>query len=359
MPKGYETAGRKYRPHPKAITRPTSHIRLAALRRRAAVSAAVLHCIMCGVLRHMQRNALAGHPSERCEVSAAALGALAALLILGAVPLAARADWTFGADASLRHDNNVGNAESSSAIVADSTIDARLTAFRVFPLGDSYSVTIGGDLGGETYRKLAGLDEASADGSLSLKRKWGLGAFAPWARAGISVARSSYDDSDRNAWDYRATLAAGRRFDERWNFWAEYAFERRAASPQMQVVPQLSGDAFSQDSHNLTANLEYSLRENTSLALTLLGRQGDVVSTSSGYSKYYAGAQAAALDPAFGPRAYAYKITGTTFGFRLGIDYSPTAHSAFGFGFERLDTQAYGGNDYSKSIAEITADYRF
>jgi hypothetical protein len=125
------------------------------------------------------------------------------------------------------------------------------------------------------------------------------------------------------------------------------------------VVSQLSGDAFSQDSHNLAANLEYSLHENTSLALTLLGRQGDVVSTSSGSSKYYAGAQAVAPDPAFGPQAYSYKITGTTFGFRLGINYSPTAHSSFGFAFERLDTQAYGSNDYSKSIAEITADYRF
>jgi hypothetical protein len=307
----------------------------------------------------MQRNALAGHASERCGASAAALGAFAALIISGAVPYAARADWALGADGSLRHDNNVGNAQSSSDIVADSTVDARLTAFRLFPLGDSYSVTIGGDLGGEAYHRLTGLDNASADGSLSLKKKWGLGAFAPWARAGVSAGRSSYDDSYRNAWDYRATLASGRRIDERWNLSAEYAFERRAASPQMQVVPGLSGDAFSQDSHNLAANLEYSLNENTSLTLALLGRQGDVVSTSSASAKSYYTARAFALDPAFGPQAYAYKITGTTVGFRLGINCSPTPHSLFGFGFERLDTHAYGGNDYSKSIAEITADYRF
>jgi hypothetical protein len=41
------------------------------------------------------------------------------------MPYAARSDWTLGAAAALRHDNNVGNAQSSSDIVGDSTVDAR------------------------------------------------------------------------------------------------------------------------------------------------------------------------------------------------------------------------------------------
>jgi len=307
----------------------------------------------------MQRNALAGHALERGHPSAATLGAFAALLAFGAVPYAASGDWTPGAAAALRHDDNVGNAQSSSDIVGDTAVDARLSIFQLFPLDESYSVTVGGDLGGEAFRRLTGLNNASLDGALALKRKWGLGAFVPWARAGASVGRSSYDDSYRNAWNYRATLAAGRRADERWNLWAEYAFERRAARSQAEEVPGVSGDAFSQTSHNVAANLEYSLNENAFLALGLRGRHGDVVSTTRASKRIYYASRALADDPAFGPDVYAYKLTGTTYGVRVGVNYAPTPHSLLGCGFERFDTHADGGNRYTKSVSEITWSYRF
>jgi len=69
--------------------------------------------------------------------------------------------------------------------------------------------------------------------------------------------------------------------------------------------------------------------------------------------------RALAEDPAFGPEAYAYKLTGTTYGFRVGVNYAPTPHSLLGLGFERLNTHADGGNSYTKSVPEITWDYRF
>lgn len=84
------------------------------------------------------------------------------------------------------------------------------------------------------------------------------------------MARSSYDDSYRNASLYRSTLASGRRVDERWNLWLEYAFERRSATPQMKDVPGLSGDAYRQDSHNAAAHAQYSLNESAFLAIGAL-----------------------------------------------------------------------------------------
>jgi hypothetical protein len=282
-----------------------------------------------------------------------------ALLSLAGLPYAALGDWTLGADARLYHDDNVGNAQSRPDIVEDSVIGARLSIFQLFPLDDTYSVTVGGDLGGERFHRITGLSNASLGGAVSIRKKWGLGAFVPWARAGVSVARLDYDGSYRNAWDYRASLASGRRLDERWNVWADYVFERRAASAQTEEVPGLSGDAYSQDSHSVGLHLEYSLNERTFLALGLLGRHGDVVSTTSGSEQIFVSSRALAEDPAFGPEAYAYRLTGTTLGFRVGVDWSPTAHSALGIGFERLDTRAGGGNDYTKSVPELTWDYRF
>jgi hypothetical protein len=314
---------------------------------------------MGAVRPHVQWKSLTGHALERGHVSAANSAASAFFVLLAALPCTARSDWTPVAEASVRHDDNVGNAQSYSDIVADTTIGARLSIFQLFPMADGYSVTIGGGLSGESFHSLTGLNNASLDGVMALKKKWGVGAFAPWARLGISVARTDYDDSYRNAWIYRATLASGRRIDERWNLWAEYAFERRAASPQMEEVPGLSGDAYSQDGQSVGAHLEYSLNGSVFLVLGLSARHGDVVSTTEASYAIFAAARALAPDPAFGPEAYAYRLTGTTYGFHVGVNYSPTPHSVLGCGFERFDTHADGGITYTKSIPEITWNYSF
>ncbi len=292
-------------------------------------------------------------------MSAAKLSVFAVLIALGAIPHVARGDWTLGAEASLRHDNNVGNGQLATDIVGDTVIGARLAIFQLFPLGESYSVTVGGDLAGESFHRLTGLNNGSLEGVLSVKKKWGLGAFAPWARAGMSVGRSSYDDSYRNAWVYRATLASGRRLDERWNLWADYTFERRAASVQTELVPGLSGDAYSQTSHSIGANIEYSLNEKFFLALGLFGRRGDVVATTAPNPTIFYASRALAEDPAFGPNEYAYRLLGSSYGLRVGFNFTPTVHSLVGVEFKRLETHAEGGNEYAKSVPQITWDYSF
>jgi hypothetical protein len=296
---------------------------------------------------------------ERGHSAAPGFGALVALIFLVSMPNAARSDWTLATEAGVRHDSNVGNAQSYSEIVADTVTAVRVSVFQPFLLGEDYTVTVGGDLGGESFHHLDGLSNASLQGVFALKRKWGLGAFAPWARIGASAGRTDYDDGYRNAWIYRATLASGRRIDARWNLWADYAYERRAANPQEEVVPGLSGDAFSQDSHTLAVNLECTLSERFVFTLRVSGRHGDVVSTTEPNAKAYVSAKALAEDPAFGDEDYAYRLVGTTFAFRAGINYSPTVHTLLGFGFSHLETHADGDNRYMKSIPEITWDYQF
>jgi hypothetical protein len=308
---------------------------------------------------HVQRDALAGQALERSRMSAAGLSASAVLMLLGSLPYTAHGDWTVGAQAGVRHDNNVGNSQNSGDIAADTITAVRLSAFQLIPFGDSYSMSFGGELSGESFHRLTGLNNASLEGVFALKKKWGLGAFVPWARAAVSAGRSDYRDSYRNAWVYRATFAAGRRIDERWNFWADYAYERRAAQAQEEVSPGLSGDAFSGHSHNAGINAEYSLSESVSLAMRVSGRHGDVVSTTQPGANIYYDARALAEDPAFGDEFYAYRLIGTSYGIRAGVNWSPTAHSLLGAGFERLETRAGEGNDYNKSLVEITWNYSF
>jgi hypothetical protein len=311
------------------------------------------------VRQHALPDALARQALDRGHAAAPALSALVAFIFLVTIPDAARSDWTPAAEAGVRHDSNVGNAQSYSDIVADTVTFVHLSVFELFPLGEEFTVTVGGDLGGESFHRLDGLSNASLQGVFALRKKWGLGAFAPWARFGASAGRTDYHDGYRNAWIYRATLASGRRIDARWNLWADYAYEQRAANSQEEVVPGLSGDAFSQNSHTLAVNLEYALSESVVLSLRVSGRHGDVVSTTEPNAKAYYSAKALAEDPAFGDEDYAYRLLGTSYGFRAGINYSPAEHTLLGFGFSHLETRADGDNRYMKSIPEITWDYRF
>jgi hypothetical protein len=285
---------------------------------------------------------------------------LTALVILAAAPAAARADWSLASAAGLNHDDNVGNAQAASDIVQDYAVNARLSLYQLIALSGDLSLALGGDLAGEAYDQLDGLNSATIEGAVSLKKKWGLGAFAPWARAQISLGRAAYQDGYRDATLYRASLELGKRIDERWNLGARYSFERSAASPAPEVVPGRSGDAFSLDGNNLAATLEFALSERISLTAGALWRHGDVTSTSLVPWEYlYVAATAVAEDPTFGPNAYAYRLTGTTYGVKLGAEFFVSAHSSIGCGFERLETRAEGGNNYLKSVPEITWNYRF
>jgi hypothetical protein len=284
---------------------------------------------------------------------------LSALLVFCAATHTARSDWILAASAALNHDNNVGNTENTASVVADSRADASLSLLQQMPLGDGFSVAAGGDLSGQLYDHLSGLNNASVDGMLSLKKKWGLGPFAPWSRMGISVGRVDYDDRYRDATLYSISLEAGKRLDERWNLWAKYAFERRRAAPAESDIYGVSSDVFSQRGRSFKAGVQYSLSERLSLSFGSLLRHGDVISTTQPGEDIFANAKAVAPDPTFGLDAYAYRLMGTTFGARLSLEYSLTARSLIGFGFQRLDTHARGGNNYGDSMPELTWNYQF
>ena len=288
----------------------------------------------------------------------AMLASLTALGAYFAAPNAARADWALAVAAGADHDDNVGNAHAEYDKVADYSAAARFTALQLVQLGEDWSLAAGGDLAAQTYDHLVGLRNGSLDLLLSLKKKWGLGAFAPWARAGISLGRTDYNDGYRDATIYGASLDLGKRIDARWNVWGSYAFEHRSAAPAGPKFPGVSNDAFSGNGNTFTANVEYSVSERFSVSAGSLFRHGDVVSTTSP-GGIYASSKAVAEDPTFGPNFYAYRLNGSTLSVRLGLDFSITMHSLIGCGFQRSETHAQGGNNYASSKPEVIWNYLF
>jgi len=295
------------------------------------------------------------HESSAAKLTAAAC----ACACLMGVPGTARSDWGFGADAHWRYDSNVGNAQLASDIAGDASVAAKLSASQFFPVAHGFAVTLAADLSGEDYDRLHGLTNAAVGGTLGLRKKWGVGAYAPWARIGLSAVRTATNDDYRSASVFRGVLGGGRRIGERWSFSAGYAFEQRNADPQPEEVPGISGDAFSESSHTLDANAQYAWTQNIYLTARGIVRHGGVISTTQGSLSILKASRAVAEDPTFGPEAYAYRLTGTTYGVRVGIDVAAGPHHLIGVDFARFETHADGGIIYTKSIPEISWNYNF
>ena len=271
-----------------------------------------------------------------------------------------RSDWTLAAAAELRHDDNVGNAHGEYNTVGDYAASAKLSLFDLLQLGGGYSLALGGNVSGEVYDHLIGLRNGSLDVVMSLKKKFGVGAFAPWLRVAVSPGRTNFDDGYRDSTTYRAAAEFGNRTSARWNFWGEYLFERRLATPVAgQAYAPISTDVFSGHGRSLIGNAEYSLSERIALSAGAQLRRGDVVSTQYPGAYTYMNARAAVADPTFGPNQIAYRFFGTSYGVRAGLNLALNAHNLVGIGVQRTETHALGGNGYADTVPDVIWNYRF
>lgn len=284
------------------------------------------------------------------------IAALLATALL-AVP-SARADWNPSAQASARFSDNVGNSGDNEYKRSDEIIAGKVSLYEVLPLGSAYLLSAGGDLGGQWFDHLSGLRNGSIDAAVSLRRRWGLGAFAPWVRASVSVSRTEYDVSLRNFTGYRASLAGGKRLGDRLNVWIDYAYEHHDAKVTGEEVPGFSGDVFSGNAQSLGLTLEYMPVNRVFLSTGLSARRGDVVSTSEPEYGVYVPARAIVEDPVFGDEWYAYRLVGNSYTARAGAAYQLTEHSLLSLNVQHARTYA-GGYFYRITSPEISWDYHF
>ena len=282
--------------------------------------------------------------------------ALLATGLLIATP--AQADWSAAAQAAARYSDNVGNAGDSEYKRSDEIIAARLSLFDVLPLGSAYLLSAGGDVGGQWFDRLSGLRNGSIDGALSLRRRWGLGAFAPWVRAALSVSRTEYDLSLRNSTGYRASLSGGRRLDGHVNVWVDYTYEHREAKITGEEVPGFSADVFSGNAQSLGVTVDFTPLNRVFLSSGIAARRGDVQSTSEADSGVYFASRAIVEDLAFGREWYTYRLIGNSYTLRAGAAYQLTEHSLLSLDVQHARTYA-GGYFYRVTVPEVSWDYRF
>lgn len=269
-----------------------------------------------------------------------ALTLLGLCLALAGRPGKAAAEGIFNAEGGLAHDNNLSRALSSTDIVGDTALNLAMSGGVASVIGDRDAVTLAGDLRAAQFWRFHGMSSLALGGTASWRRKFGVGAFVPWTSVSASFADEQYGESIRNGWRANLTLLAGKRLSERLELSGGGGFDHYGADRVVQVVPGLSGDAFSLSGSSLFARADYVLSERWLGFARVSARRGDVVSSTRRDPEIFKYSTAVTPDPAFGPDYIAYKLTGTTWDFSAGASLAMNDHLSLNFSATRALTYA-------------------
>jgi hypothetical protein len=269
-----------------------------------------------------------------------ALTLLCLWLTLAGRPGEAGAEGIFDAEAGLSHDNNLSRALAGTDIVSDTALNIAMSGGYYFVLGDRDFVTLTGNLSTSQFREFHGMSDVALGGTASWRRKFGVGAFVPWTNISASFADEQYGESIRNGWRANLTLLAGKRLSERLELSGGGGFDHYGADRVVQVVPGMSGDAFSVSGSSLFARADYVLSERWLGFARVSARRGDVTSSTRLNREIFKYSTAVTPDPAFGPDYIAYRLTGTTWDFSAGASLAMTDRSSLNFSVTRALTYA-------------------
>ena len=279
-----------------------------------------------------------------------------------AVSPAALAEWMGNTDVSIQHDSNINNGELDSDVKEATSLSVNVSATDFFALEDGKNVSVTLNAKGEGFDHYSGLNNLALGASLSLRKKWALGPFAPWVGASLSTTHLNYANNIRNGWRHQLALRSGKRVTERLNVQGELMAEQRDANPLTPDIPWLSGDVFSQTSSALSLNAEYVLNDDIFMTFGTMLRRGGIAATATESQKIIDASDAAAADPvlSFGPHVYAYRLNGTTRGVSASMAFSLLdPHSTLQMTLSRFVTHANGDNNYAKNVQMISWNHNF
>ena len=286
-------------------------------------------------------------------------GFFTALLVIF-LPAPLSAEWFYDASADVTYNDNLSNAPWSRDIEDDTSVEGELSLGYYRQETDYVSVSVAAVLQGVRQMDFTGLDHVSAGISASLRGKAGLGADAPWVKMSGTVMRDEYRNDPRDGWYYNLSVAAGKRFGNRWDTHLVFACEQSQAD-QVVDVPFLvtnfgiHGDAFSTHSCSLTAGGVFTMTDRLALLFDYTRRRGTVTSTTSPDLEILEYSDAATLDTAFGANRVAYRVDADTDIFSAGLSWALGDRASLNANFIRRDSQvnediSYGNNIFSIGI---------
>jgi hypothetical protein len=261
--------------------------------------------------------------------------------------------------AGLLYDSNLSRAQLERDIKSDTAALASLQWGQFIPVADGLAITAGVDVRTEIYGRYSGLDNVNFGGWLSVRRKIGLGALAPWISAHASAGRLEYRNSIRDGWRYSVGVSAGKRITERLNLRADYWYEARTADREEPVVASISGAVFDLEGHNVGIAGDYALTDRLTIFAGYTVREGDVASSTQRNRAIFRNSTAITRDPVFGDNVFGYRINATTHAGRLGLSCGLGDANSLNFAVERWVSRGEGGLDYYNTLVGASYVHSF
>jgi hypothetical protein len=281
------------------------------------------------------------------------------LALLFATATSARAEWAVDATASVDYDTNLPRAAASSDVRGDTAALVALGLASFLSPTEYDRVTLAADGGGERYARYHGLDNAWLGMRFAYRHKAGLGLAAPWLALEAAAAYHEYRIDVRTGTRFLLRAAAGRRFSEAVDAYADvFADERRGPFGEPDD-PDVSGRVFDLRGWGGGGGVAYAVNDAVTLSARGSVRRGDVVSTASETSRLLASATAIAEDPTFGDDLYDYRLRGTTFALSIAASYALADHASLTLAYAAERTAVGQGLDYRSSVAGVTFLYRY
>jgi hypothetical protein len=273
------------------------------------------------------------------------------------VPMLAHAQWSPQLEAGIAHESNFSRAQLAQDQIADTALLLSANAER--PLSFGPDLRLGADARIAQYAHSDGASYASAGLSGAWRTKLGLGLTAPWIAARAGAALENARERVRDATRWNASLAAGRRLDERFDASAGFAYDRRVQREDLAVAPGYEGKPFSLQGRSAFARASYAFTEGLSVLGSAAVRKGDIESSTRRNFTIFSASNAIANDPALGPDFIAYRISGArTATLATGLSWQLGRYSALEATATRDDTAAGEGLDYVNRIYAVTFVYR-
>ncbi|PYM07978.1 MAG: hypothetical protein DMD82_04175 [Candidatus Rokuibacteriota bacterium] len=253
-----------------------------------------------------------------------------AFVVAACVPCgatAARAEWLADAEGGVVYEDNLNGAAKARDQKSDLAFVPRLSVGHHVQLTDSTSLRLTADLQGGVYTEFDRLDTVSSGLALGVRRKFGLGADAPWARVFGSAAYLNYNDGVLDSSLVSVGLELGKRLHQRFDLRAGYLYEVRDANTPV----------FDLTAHTAFANVSVALTEATELILGHATRWGN----------FTVHRRATTAEPprpvrvveTFDTPLFAFRIDATTYQASATISQALTRDAAISVGYDYQFTQ--------------------
>lgn len=260
----------------------------------------------------------------------------------------------------LKRDNNLGNSRVRYA-VADNAFTNTLNFGRIATLGDDpVTVILNGKLATTSYNRFTGLNHRDLGGTIEVKKKWGLGPYAPIFSGQLGYERQLFEQADRTQDIQHAELRLNKRVIENLSLSANWRITQHHAGDNRSVEEDYSGAVFDGRYHTWSVSADYNIFGDHLFGLQYSQRKGDlVVTTVSDSAAIYSVAKAIRPDPAFGADRDAYRLDGEIKSW--GFSYTIPLNRQWDLQFEnqKHDSRVSNGVTYARRVYSVSAHFKF